>query len=908
MSFRTAASLIALLGLNAGLSVAAGGAEGDAGRTTIGFRSVGQEEKDLLTKAGSLIRSRNTAATHIGDGVYLGNSPIKRDGESLFIVTADEAAFKAASKVWVPQEYFTLPVERENDILGEREAAISRDQLEYYIEDQGLHSSRTVKLAGIHGSVSDDIQQMLIPNEMISHDQNGVPIETESKLDTKIEEPSGPMFWQVDYEEWEGIQGSRVYTEDTLRARSASLAEKATKAVTEAEKLVESDSPAAAEAIAEAVATAKRCAEGVGHFHRKRPDWVDFDDFNTVYKQYSNARKAEAKLRKLKLTKAVEAQKSKLTEAAEKVTDDATRASGIAEAEQAAAESNKLLQTAADEAEGVKKAHEKLESVRKQLDGGEQEEFIELLAKNPRAVWATLQESFTSMNGKPAASLDAAIIDEADITQEEYSIFQEGVDEAKAMATEIGEGVRALQMTVGHPEILCKRGDIDCILVPSDKEKLPTAEKPAKIEPANEGELIAIARQRSKESFDDLLTDFKYKSVVKHDQLYKELNERLPEFSPVSRTERIVSLSTKFGEGALAVAGLALYGKAVADVFSSDTSSVLDKAAVVTSILPGVGCAVQLADSVEHGNVDAGHTALCFAEDALLVSGFWEIALVMQLTESLASWIEAGNEQDKLFDTEVLRSKGLAGWEANVDRMLKHIASDEFAANTTTRFATYQILVLYQASQLTGDLHASHKAVSGKPGNQTDEIVPHIEPEFRRQICAAMAQSKFQLRQKLEAVALEHAKKFSEEYKDKFLKDYREAATKPIPFLGIPISFGAGNLDEVLEDARRWPLPLHEGRIKRAIREVVERLETPAQCKCLQGSKKAPCEYADCSTPKPPRGRKDAAGRVYVTNVQSEDHAKQMRLWDECVSLYTTCPYPGLTGEVGRQLWCTPAS
>ncbi|KAG8416359.1 hypothetical protein J3458_006951 [Metarhizium acridum] len=905
MSFRTAAFLISLLGLHAGLSAAAGGAEGDAGRMTIGFRSVGQEEKDLLTKAGSLIQSRNTAATHLGQGVYIGNSPIKRDDESLFIVTADEAAFKATSKVWVPKDYWTLPV-KENDILGEREAAISRDQLEHYIEDQGLHSTRTIRLSKIEGAVSDDILQLLIPNEMISHDQDGVPIETDGKLDTKVEELTGSMAWNVDYDEWEGIQGSKEYTEDTLRARIASLLEKATKAVTEAEKLLESDSPAAAEAISEAVATAKRCAEGVGHFHRHRPDWVDFDEFNTVYKQYSNARKAEAKLRKLKLTKAVEAQKSRLTQAAEKVNDDATRASGIAEAEQAADESNKLLKTAAEEVGGAKIAHEKLESVRKQLNGGDQKEFIELLAKNPRAVWATLQESFTSMNGKEAASLDAAIIDEADITQAEYSIFQEGVDEAKAMAAEIGESVRALQLVVGNPKILCRRGDVNCVHV-SSEENGPTAEKPVKAEPADEGELIAIAQQRSKESFDNLLTDFNYKSVVKHDQLYKELNDRLPEFNTVSRTERIAGLSAKLGEGALAVAGLALYGKAVADVFSSD-ASVLDKAAVVTSILPGVGCAVQLADSVEHGNVDVGHTALCFTEDALLVSGFWEIALVMQLTESLVNWIEAGNEQDKLFNTEVLRSKGLAGWEANFDRMLQYIGSDEFAANTTTRFSSYQILVLYQASQLTGDLHASHKAISGKSSNETDEIVPHIEPELRRQVCAAMAQSKYQLRQNLEAVALHHAAKFSEEYKDKFLKDYREAATKAIPFLGIPISFGSGNLDEVLEDVRRYPLPLHEERIKKAIKEVVERLDTPAPCKCLQGSKQRPCEFADCNTPKPPRGKLDAAGRTYVTNVQSIEHGKRIGLWDDCLALFTTCPYPGSTGEIGRQIWCTPRS
>ncbi|KAM3500813.1 hypothetical protein MY11210_009458 [Beauveria gryllotalpidicola] len=900
MNFRTTAFLINFLGFQAGLSVAAGeGVEGDTGRMTIGFRSVGQQEKDLLTKTGSLIQSRNTVATHIGDGVYLGNSPIKRDGDSLFIVTADEAAFKATSKVWIPEEYWTL-TSRENSKMLERQAAISRDQLEYYMEDLGLQSSRTVKLARLQGAASDDVLQMLIPNDMIAHDQNGAPIDVGSKLDTKVE-PTEPTYWSVEYDEWEGIHGSKVYTKESLRERSASLTEKATKAVADAEKLVEADAPAAAKAIEEALAVSKRCAEGIGHFHRRRPDWVDFDEFNTVYEQYANARKADAKLRKLKLTKALEEQKSKLIEAAEKVGDDATRAAGIVEAEKAAAESNKLVETAAKEMADVEKAHTKLEEVRGQLDGGEQEEFIELLAENPRAVWAELQESFTSMNGKEAASLDAAIKNEADITQAEYSIFQEGVNEARTMATEIREKVTAFQSRVGKPGFPCRRaGHVDCGHF-STEESRPTGEKPVKTEPVNEGELIAVAQQRSKESFDNLLEEFNYKSVVKHDQLYKELNERLPEFNPVSRTERITGLSVKLGEGALAVAGIALYGKAVADVFSSD-ASVLDKSAVVTSILPGIGCAVQLADNIERGHVDAVHTALCFTEDALFVSGFWEIALVMQVGEEIGNWIQAENERDKLWDMDLLARKGAEGWLDNVKRLIGHLKSDEFVANATTQLSTYKILTLYQASQLTGDLHAAHQVLE----NAT--MPAHAQPELKRQICSTIAESKFQLQMKLEAIALNHTAKLEREFKKQFLDDWLKAATTPTPIFGITPQDWPGNIRRItaeIERARNMPLPLYETEVKRAIREVIERLETPAPCQCVQGKKGGTCEFGDCQSPKP-EGRMDAGGRFYATNVRSMERAQRMRLTPECQALFTTCPVGSTAGDMGRPLWCTP--
>ncbi|KHN96007.1 uncharacterized protein MAM_06112 [Metarhizium album ARSEF 1941] len=136
----------------------------------------------------------------------------------------------------------------------------------------------------------------------------------------------------------------------------------------------------------------------------------------------------------------------------------------------------------------------------------------------------------------------------------------------------------------------------------------------------------------------------------------------------MSRTERITGLSAKLGEGALAVVGVALYSKAVADVFSRDFT-VLEKAAVVTSILPGIGCALQLANDVERGHVDVANTELCFVEDALLITGFWEIALALQMAEGVKDWFEAEHERMKLYNLtgdlhaahKVLRNATIAG-------------------------------------------------------------------------------------------------------------------------------------------------------------------------------------------------------------------------------------------------------
>ncbi|TWU78548.1 hypothetical protein ED733_002865 [Metarhizium rileyi] len=445
--------VIALVGLCIRLSVADGTGSENAGRITIGFRTVGQEEKNLLTKTKTLVQSRNTAATHIGRGVYIANNPIPHAGHSVFIITADEAVFKSTPKVWVPEEYWTLPLGKDDfpSLSGDREDKICRDQLEHYIEDQGLDSTLTLRIGKIAGSAKDDIEQLLIPNEVLARDQTGLPIENSYGHDFKVQEPVNPIFWGVDYHEWEEIKGSRVYTQDTLRERSSFLVNKATEAATRAKRALESDSPTAAEEMADALAIAQRCAEGVGHFHRKRSNWVGFEDFNMAYEQYAITRKAAAALRKSMLIKSMEAHKSKVAQVDE-AKDAADRASRVAEAEKAAEKSRELLKASIEEAASLKEASEKLNSIRQVLNGGDQEAYMRVLLDNPRAVWARLQETFLIMNQKIQPSMDAAIIDEASIASEEYTHSQKGVDEAQVILNAIEERMKALSETTTPAE------------------------------------------------------------------------------------------------------------------------------------------------------------------------------------------------------------------------------------------------------------------------------------------------------------------------------------------------------------------------------------------------------------------------------------------------------------------------
>lgn len=256
------------------------------------------------------------------------------------------------------------------------------------------------------------------------------------------------------------MKGHTEYTEKTLEARTKFLAEKATKAATEAGRFLKiysatpasdaittAPSPAtAAEAIAYAVDTTKRCAEGAGNLYRERPELVNAEDFISAYEQYANARKTQVEFGRLRLVKSLERNKQLVAGAAENLED----ASRIAEARQKAEESKRFLEEAEAELAEFKPNHEKLNAVLEALKGGDdlaRTQGTEILVENPRAVWAKIRNYPPAKDGRKQLTLDTATADEAAIAQEVYSISQNAVNEAKALAGVIEEAVKALDAT-----------------------------------------------------------------------------------------------------------------------------------------------------------------------------------------------------------------------------------------------------------------------------------------------------------------------------------------------------------------------------------------------------------------------------------------------------------------------------
>lgn len=73
------------------------------------------------------------------------------------------------------------------DRVGERQNQISEEKLKHYITDQGLDPSRTLRLGKVL-NYPEYVMQMLVPPEMVGHDENGVPIPIKDELEIRVED------------------------------------------------------------------------------------------------------------------------------------------------------------------------------------------------------------------------------------------------------------------------------------------------------------------------------------------------------------------------------------------------------------------------------------------------------------------------------------------------------------------------------------------------------------------------------------------------------------------------------------------------------------------------------------------------------------------------------------------------
>ncbi|KAF4582876.1 Heat Labile Enterotoxin Type Iib [Ophiocordyceps camponoti-floridani] len=365
----------------------------------------------------------------------------------------------------------------------------------------------------------------------------------------------------------------------------------------------------------------------------------------------------------------------------------------------------------------------------------------------------------------------------------------------------------------------------------------------------DENEILSLARENSKDKFTILLHQFGYEAVATHQpQLHDQLTMLFERVRQSPRLNRIKNFSAHYGGQVVKAGGLLVYGTAVADSFTHE-AGVLDRAAVVTSILPFIGCTVRVADDASKGRVDVASASFCFVEDGLILAGLWEFGLAWQTLLGVAETLQGVEEQDRLYDPDVFRTKRLQGWESKIREVEAFIGSDEFMSNVTSRYDAHQIGLLFQASQLAGDLHAVHHVIQTPRSYPSEKLAVRahrmvriaMDHDMEKQICIEAARNKIKVREALHTSMLNATRKLAMDYDDDFFRRYWLQATSPVPFISLfSISPPATNVEELRNELdfqrRNVPLPSFEHRIVAAVDRVIERLDTPATCLCRQGN------------------------------------------------------------------------
>lgn len=182
-----------------------------------------------------------------------------------------------------------------------------------------------------------------------------------------------------------------------------------------------------------------------------------------------------------------------------------------------------------------------------------------------------------------------------------------------------------------------------------------------------------------------------------------QLRGKLKESKPLSSLSlsKVKSIGVKGIVGALSMASLGFYVKEVVDVFTTNTSS-LDRNAVVTSIVPLVGCAAEAAANQEADKLDALDTSLCFVGDVLMFTPAWPVGLAVHAARFVVGLVEAVIEFENQLNEETLQRLRGKGWDEYCIEVESWLRSDAFKTALEVQLQSEAAAILFAASQARG--------------------------------------------------------------------------------------------------------------------------------------------------------------------------------------------------------------
>ncbi|RDA84543.1 putative heat-labile enterotoxin [Ophiocordyceps camponoti-leonardi (nom. inval.)] len=170
--------------------------------------------------------------------------------------------------------------------------------------------------------------------------------------------------------------------------------------------------------------------------------------------------------------------------------------------------------------------------------------------------------------------------------------------------------------------------------------------------------------------------------------------------------------------GAVA-ANAAVSGQSIFDITSSGAKmmSVSDRAAILMSVLPGVGCSFQAWADEAHGVADPSDALLCVAADVLMMQGIGLPLIAMialrsvrrrYLTSKMPSWIEMRQLRDK-------------SWETYQESMMSFIKSADFGIVCSNHFMAEMAGVMFEAAEALSRLRVAKRQALSNPTTSFEE-------------------------------------------------------------------------------------------------------------------------------------------------------------------------------------------
>ncbi|KJZ70085.1 hypothetical protein HIM_10525 [Hirsutella minnesotensis 3608] len=230
----------------------------------------------------------------------------------------------------------------------------------------------------------------------------------------------------------------------------------------------------------------------------------------------------------------------------------------------------------------------------------------------------------------------------------------------------------------------------------------PTAKEPKVSAEAKELEFTTAAERASEKEFGELAATHKLTAVAegKWELSLSAVRARLLGYKPLGPgSPKILSPGG---------ANLPFKIQGLVDAFSTNANA-LDRAVATASIIPIVGCAVQLGAYAQDGQVTALEgvdLALCFLGDALLLGKVTApLGIAVHVVRSMISAFVSPPDRPTRAELKSLRDKP---WQAFLDEKLtRFLSSKAFRTKLESSVAIDSLAVLSEAGQAIGLLNAA---------------------------------------------------------------------------------------------------------------------------------------------------------------------------------------------------------